>query len=555
MSILMAPRCRWAIAAVSFFLFGLPLSATAGELSNLQSLLEEMTKRDLDYAAQWVDPNTGQIMFGGTPRSMRGGELDTQFTPKKVKDEFWIHPDTKLYYASSPRRPVKAWHSGFISSFARGAQHAKGEDREKYLQIAEAVAHFFMNSFLTKREYPYGVHRMWRMNGSLVSWEELKDTVKDFDLFGTPWFNADRFGAVHAAPWLARAGWGDLDFLVEVFTALYETTQKAIYLQVAEDLASPFINYRKVHLRGDDDRRDFCFLVFSEPTGPIYYGQKYFYAHDAEGAINAYFKLAQIEPDTQKRQDYETWSLRLADLWLRMMEVSVRTDEPGWPPYWMYSLDYFLADKPISVRPIFTNWIKESMEESRAQYCGADFFRIDHVPQGLLMAYEKTKELKYLEGAKTIVTWIHAQPNFDKESVALKRVPESRPGFLSAHNVHSDSPYMRASLILTHAMLAKALAEAGLVKESREAKNWAIRGMKALLDDRVAVKNNNVPRYSLEVPELTFHDKSGKQVPIYLSKEVWLDPQYEAAGLYNELYGYVYDYLWTAFDILETLKA
>jgi hypothetical protein len=495
------------------------------------------TRTDLEYAATLVNSETGQITFGNRTRAMRGGEVDREFTPTSVQDEFWIHPDSKLKFVSSPRRPVKAWHSGFISSFARAAEHAAApDDRAKYLATAEAIARFFMNSFLTPKGHPYGVHRMWDMSGKLVSWEEMQKSVQHFDLFGTPWFNADRFGVVKA-PWIARAGWGDLDFLVEPFVTLYEVTQKPIYLKVAEDLASPFLNYSQLK----DPRRDFCFLVRSDPGKPIGYDQFYFWSHDAEGAIHAYFRLAQAEREPTKAKRYREIAMRMADLWLQMINESIRLNEPGWPPYWMYSLDYFLPGKPISVRPRLADWTHETEEEARAQYQGADFFRIDHVPQGLVFAFNESHDLKYLKKAEEIVRWIHTQKNFDRDHVALRRVPEPRKGFLAPHNVHSDSPYMRSSLVRTHAILSDAWKNAGDAKKSTEYREWAEKGLKSLLSDRVKVGGKNYPLYSLE--------QGGR--PIILDDQIWSDPKFEAAGLHNELYGYVYDELWSARETLD----
>jgi len=50
--------------------------ARSDELSDLKKLLRGTTYSDLDYAASFVTPKTGQILFSGTTSSMRGGEVD-----------------------------------------------------------------------------------------------------------------------------------------------------------------------------------------------------------------------------------------------------------------------------------------------------------------------------------------------------------------------------------------------------------------------------------------------------------------------------------------------
>ncbi len=566
--------------------------ASPADLANLKERLVKTAEVDLQYASTFVEEN-GQILFGNSTRAMRGGGIDSQFTPKHVRDEFWIHPDSGIKLVSSPRRPVKAWHSGFISSLARASNYVSEEDREDFVETAKDVARFFMNAFLTPKEYAYGVNRMWTMGGQLVTWEDLRDgkvspwqatgakgkkkakPIPGFELKGIPWFIADRFGVVYA-PWIARAGWGDLDFLVEVFVTLYEITNESTFRKVAEDLASPFWKYREM----GDSKRDFSFLVRTDPgQRPLYSHESekahhYFWAHDAEGAVYAYFRLASTFPaDSVEHKKYRDLGIRMADLWLEIMNVDPfdtakptgstpppkvksrekKRDFPGWPPMWRYRLDKFLPGTPpkIEITPLYWSWEKDSIEESRSQVLGSDFFRIDHVPQGLMLAYFETGKRAYLSAADHIAQWMWNQENMDRRRATLKRVSDPK-GRMSAHNVHSDSPYMRASLVLTHALLAKGFWNTKDKRASRKYRERAIRGLKKLLDDRVKINGSDksFPLYSLD--GLTFM-ANGKRLPVHLSNRVWEDPTYEAAPLHNELYGYVYDYLFMAMDILQTL--
>ena len=129
--------------------------------------------------------------------------------------------------------------------------------------------------------------------------------------------------------------------------------------------------------------------------------RRFFFAHDAEGAVYAFFRLSEIFPDgSVERERYISLGVRMAELWLKIMATDpneVRSkgpgeEFPGWPPVWRYRLNKFLPGDPpqIEVTPLPKSWLGDSVEESRSQALGADFFRIDHIPHGLLMAYRET---------------------------------------------------------------------------------------------------------------------------------------------------------------------
>ena len=557
----------------------------------------EMAQQDLKWASKLVDPRTGQIWFGKNIHAMRGGKLEREFTPSSVKDEYWTNPKG-ITFASATRRPIKAWHSGFISSFAQTAMKLEGRKRRFFLKQAKIVAQFFLNSFVTPKNHAYGSNQAFNLYGKLVSWEQLyesdqvpwesiryKDEERKFEyivkeskfkLFGIPWFVADRFGLIRA-PWIAKAGWGDLDFIVEVFCQLYEATEETLYRQVAVEITDAFLNYSKVN----DPKRDFAFLVNTRPKEIVDYHFKhtnsadhFFYSHDAEGAIYAYFRLADIFSDQKiKREKYISVGLRMADLWLEIMKtgqnkaipspdkvknpekiVSENATYPGWPVFWRYFLNEFKLTKgsPISVTPLYASWLKEGIRATRGQGLGTDLFRIDHVPQGLALAYLHSGEIEYLQAANHVAQWIWNLPNMNRGRAVLKRDPVSI-AFHDSHNVHSDSPYMRASLVYSHALLAKAWSQAKHAKNKKTYIERAQKGIHSLLEDRVKINRTWVPKYSYD--ESVRFKLEGKNHPVFLSKrgEIWQDPAFVDAPLHNELYGYVYDYLLDSIDILKNL--
>ena len=78
----------------------------------------------------------------------------------------------------------------------------------------------------------------------------------------------------------------------------------------------------------NDPKTDFSFLVRIDRNFPPLYSQAgeerfhYYWGHDAEGAIYAYFRLANaFAEDSAKRKKYVDLGLRMADLWLEMMRV------------------------------------------------------------------------------------------------------------------------------------------------------------------------------------------------------------------------------------------
>ncbi|MCB0327799.1 MAG: hypothetical protein KDD52_09315, partial [Bdellovibrionales bacterium] len=462
-------------------------------------------------------------------------------------DEFWVHPDSEQVYVSDPNRPVKAWHFMLMGSYAKAAIFFK---KRKYKIYADAISDFFIHSLLTPKGHPYGVNRMFAIDGSLVTWEELDQLDRDFQIYGIPWFHADRFGLV-AAPHIARAGWAELDGLVENVVEMWNLTEsgedRKILEQLAGELTEPFFGFAQSKRAKKNPSAQISTAVLTPPKKgedfvelerfgkAAHFEDTMMYTHDAEGAVYSYALLAKTFGMESK---YFEHAKTFADFWVDV--INNQSGTSGWPPHWAYSFPIFLKDGSKRMKFFLTPWRKESEEASRSLALGADFFRIDHVPHGLLLMYELTQNKEYLDKALYILDWIESLPEFNSEDVVIQRYAGPYREHVNPHNIHSDSPLMRASLLLSYAMAFQAVSSRNESKYQNRIKHlqsMTAKSMQAFVSYRPEdLSGKAQPQYSWD-DSAAFYQEGRKKIPVYPSPSAWKRKELMAAPLYNEFYG------------------
>ncbi|MEZ4703671.1 MAG: hypothetical protein R3A11_00445 [Bdellovibrionota bacterium] len=365
-----------------------------------------------------------------------------------------------------------------------------------------------------------------------------------------------------AAPHIAKAGWAELDGLVESVMQVWEVTRDDVWLLMSEELAEPFLHFSES--KNSKSAKSWFGSAVLTPPAPgkdvvtleqfekgVHYEDNKMYMHDAEDAIYSYLLLDLTHPDLSKRKKYLSVGLKFADFWNQV--VDAKRPDSGWPPHWTYEIPIFLPNGTYRLKGALTEWGKETLSQSTSLGLGADLFRIDHVPHGLWMAYLATHDEKYLQSALHILDWIENLPEFDPTNILIQRYHGDGEQFSDVHNIHSDSPMMRSSLLLTYALAYQSIykhKDEAIRKRARKIKMRIHDSLKSFVVERVSdPSGRRHPRYSFD-KELESVWMGNARSPVYISPEIWRVKELTGVPLYSEFYGGI-GYLLQALEIIQ----